>query len=136
MARRSWFLVALAIVTLLVIALVGGLRLAGPAGAQVSPASLAAIKTGLGVTVAVSTPANGSFFVAGERAVVTVTLKDDSGAALIRDDFATLGLYAYGPQETTKTVTASKLLNATTDRSKTPHHYIDLLKDTNVQVAG
>ncbi|MBF8265036.1 MAG: MULTIHEME CYTC protein [Dehalococcoidia bacterium] len=92
--------------------------------------------TGMNVTVELSKPANGTHLAAGEKMVVTITLKDKLGATLTKDDFATLNLYMYGPQETAKTVTAVKLLNATTDRTKTPHHYIDLLKDTNVQVQG
>ncbi|MBF8267742.1 MAG: hypothetical protein HW388_1250 [Dehalococcoidia bacterium] len=90
----------------------------------------------LDVTLAVSAPANGTHLVVGERATVTVTLKDQLGRALTPADFATLGLYMYGPQETTKTVTAVKLLNATADRAATPHHYIDLLKSADVQVSG
>lgn len=116
---------------------------AGPAGPQgpAGPAGKAApiapgTDTGMDVTVALSKPANGTHLVAGEKLVVTVTLKDKFGGALTKDDFATLNLYAYGPQETSKTITAVKLLNATTDRTKTPHHYIDLLKDTNVQTEG
>ncbi|MBI4236057.1 MAG: hypothetical protein HY688_01700 [Chloroflexi bacterium] len=94
--------------------------------------------TGMQVAMSLSKPANGSHLVAGEKATVTVTLKDKFGAPLTRDDFATLSLYMYGPQETSKTVTAVKLLNATADRTKTPHHYVNLLAttDTNIQVSG
>ncbi|MBI4216515.1 MAG: hypothetical protein HY687_03910 [Chloroflexi bacterium] len=101
----------------------------GPAG-PVAPGT----DTGINVTMDLSKPANGTHLVAGEKMVVTVTLKDKLGAPLTKDDFATLNLYMYGPQETAKTVTAVKLLNASTDRTKTPHHYINLLIDTNVQV--
>lgn len=100
------------------------------------PAYDPATDKGMNVTVELSKPANGTHLAAGEKMVVTVTLKDKLGASLTKDDFATIGLYMYGPQETTKTVTAVKLLNATTDRTKTPHHFIDLLTDTNVQVQG
>ncbi len=92
--------------------------------------------SGMNVTLGVSKPANGKFLVKGEEATVTVTLKDRSGGSLTRDDFATLGLYMYGPQETTRTVTSVKLLNASTDRTKTPHHYIDLLTDKGVEIKG
>ena len=113
---------------------------AGPTGVPGQPGKPAplppGIDAGMDVAVSLSKPTNGTHFVAGEKPVVTVTLKDKFGGALTKDDFATLNLYAYGPQETAKTVTASKLLNANTDRTKTPHHYIDLLKDTNVQVDG
>jgi hypothetical protein len=84
------------------------------------------------ITLNVSAPANGSNFVAGEKPVVTVTLP----AGLSTDDLATLNLYLYGPQETTQTVTAVKLLNASTDRAVRPHHYIDLLADPAAVVDG
>ncbi|MDO8635877.1 MAG: cytochrome c3 family protein, partial [Dehalococcoidia bacterium] len=112
----------------------GKAGLAGERGPQGPMAP--GVDTGMNVTVELSKPANGTHLVAGEKMVVTVTLKDKPGAALTKDDFATIGLYMYGPQETSKTVTAVKLLNATADRTKTPHHYIDLLTDTNVQVVG
>ncbi len=94
------------------------------------------VDSGMNVTVALSRPANGTHLVAGERATVTVTLKDKLGGSLTKADFATMGLYIYGPQETLKTVSAVKLLNATADRTKTPHHFIDLLTDTNAQGTG
>jgi Outer membrane cytochrome MtrC/MtrF-like, domains II/IV len=84
------------------------------------------------VTLDVSAPANGSYFVVGEKPVVTVTLP----AGLSKDDFSSLNLYLYGPQETNKTVTAVKLLNASTDRATRPHHYIDLINNSDVQVNG
>ncbi len=102
----------------------------------VLPAYDSATDKGMNVTVELSKPANGTHLVAGEKMVVTVTLKDKLGASLTKDDFATLSLYMYGPQETSKTVTAVKLLNASADRTKTPHHYIDLLTDANVQAEG
>jgi hypothetical protein len=39
---------------------------------------------------------------------------------------STFNLYMDGPEDPLKTVTASKLLNVTTDRTKTPHHYVNL----------
>ena len=109
----------------------------GPAGPQGVPGLAAAGSARqVAVTVTVSKPANGTHFVAGQSPVVTVTLKDDQGTAFTKDDFSTLNLYMYGPQETAKTKTAVKLLNASTDRSKTPHHYIDLLTNTDAKVAG
>ncbi len=84
------------------------------------------------VTLGVSAPANGPHFVAGEKATVTVTLP----AGLSRDDFSRLNLYLYGPQETNQTVTAVKLLNASSDRAARPHHYIDLVTDPAVGVNG
>lgn len=90
----------------------------------------------LGIAVGVSRPANGTHFVPGEAPVVTVTLQDKQGNPFTLADLATLALYMYGPQDTTKTKTALKLLNATGDRSKTPHHYIDLLKNADAKIAG
>ncbi len=90
----------------------------------------------MNVAMELSKPTTGNFFAAGERIVVTITLKDKLGDNLTKNDFATLGLYMFGPQDPTKTVSAVKLLNATTDRSKTPHHYIDLLGEPSVQVTG
>ncbi|MDP2718819.1 MAG: cytochrome c3 family protein [Dehalococcoidia bacterium] len=105
--------------------------LAGPQG-PVAPGT----DTGMDVTVAVSKPANGTHLVAGEKAEVTITLKDKYGNPLSKDDFATMNLYMYGPQETTQTKTAIKLLNAAIDRAVRPHHYIDILKDSKVQASG
>jgi hypothetical protein len=84
------------------------------------------------ITLNVSAPANGTHFVAGEKPVVTVTLPTD----MSKDSLSTLNLYVYGPQETTQTVTAVKLLNAATDRAVKPHHYIDLLTDPAVVING
>ncbi|MDO8716378.1 MAG: hypothetical protein Q7J73_06175, partial [Dehalococcoidales bacterium] len=94
--------------------------------------------TGINVTLELSRPANGSYVAAGERMVVTVTLKDKYGSPLAKNDFSTLALYMYGPQEVTRTVTAVKMLNASTNRSATPHHYIDLLTNntTDIKVTG
>lgn len=88
------------------------------------------------VRLAVSAPANGSHFVAGERPVVTVTILDTLAQGLRRTDFSTLALYLHGPQDPQRTVTAVKLLNATADRTKTPHHFIDLRTQADVQVHG
>ncbi len=84
--------------------------------------------------VQVSTPANRQFFVAGESPVVTVTILDTLLQGLGRESFSTLNLYMYGPQDPLQTVTAVKLLNASTDRTKRPHHYIDLKTNADVQV--
>jgi len=83
-----------------------------------------------------SSPGNGQYFDIGESGTVTITLEDNYGRPLALDNFAILNLYLYGPQETTKTKTAVKMLNASTDRSGSPHHYIDLLHNTDVQVNG
>ncbi len=93
---------------------------------------------GMNVDLGLKKPANGNYLAAGEKAVVTLTLNDAYTGNLTRDDFATLALYMYGPQETTKTVTAVKLLNASENRSATPHHFIDLLTNnsTDLKVNG
>jgi hypothetical protein len=88
------------------------------------------------VLARVSAPANGSYFVAGESPVVTVTILDTLDQPLSRDDFATLNLYLDGPQDPKQTVTAAKLLNASTNRAVRPHHYIDLKTNPNVGISG
>ncbi|OGL52335.1 MAG: hypothetical protein A3C43_03765 [Candidatus Schekmanbacteria bacterium RIFCSPHIGHO2_02_FULL_38_11] len=83
--------------------------------------------------ITLSTSANGTHFAAGEKPIITISLPDLSS----RSDYSQLRLVVYGPQETTKTKTAVNLLNASTDRSLAntgPHHYIDLVTDTNVQL--
>jgi hypothetical protein len=85
-----------------------------------------------GVTLNVSEPANGTHFVAGESPVVTITLPGQDS----REDYSQLRFQVYGPLETTQTKTAVKLLNASTDRAARPHHYLDLITDTDVQVNG
>lgn len=84
----------------------------------------------------VSAPANGQYFVPGESPVVTVTMLDTFTPHLSLHDFSTLNLYLYGPQDPQKTVTAVKLLNASTNRADRPHHYIDLKTNPDVQVNG
>jgi hypothetical protein len=91
---------------------------------------------GWNVLLRVSAPANGNFFVAGESPLVTVTILDTFAQGLSRPDFSSLSLYMYGPQDPVHTVTAVKLLNASTDRTKNPHHYIDLKTNPDVQVSG
>ncbi len=82
------------------------------------------------VLLSISEPANGSYFVVGESPIVTVSLPGQFSL----EDYSQLSLYAYGPQETTQTKTAVKLLNASTDRSVRPHHYIDLITDLSVDI--
>lgn len=84
----------------------------------------------------VSSPANGTHFVAGEAPTVTVTILDTLGSGLSRVDFSNLGLYMYGPQEPLKTVTPVKLLKTTSNRSVSTHHYVNLLNNAGVQVNG
>ena len=84
----------------------------------------------------VSTPANGVFFATGEQPVVTVTLLDTMAQALSKDDFGSLNLYMYGPQDPLQTTTAAALLNASTVRTNSTHHYVNLKNNPNVQVNG
>src|SRR5512138_1509354 len=91
---------------------------------------------GWSIALRVSAPANGLYFAAGEAPVVTVTLLDTFAQGLDRADFSSLNLYLYGPQDPLKTVTASKLLNASTNRAARPHHYIDLKTNPNVGVTN
>ncbi len=94
---------------------------------------------GWAVVLQVSAPPNGTHFVAGDSPVVKVTILDNFAqglSGLNRTNFSTLGLYAYGPEDPMKAFTPVKLLGATADRTKTPHHYIDLRSDPGVQVDG
>ncbi len=84
----------------------------------------------------VSAPANKSFFVAGERPVITITILDTFALGVTRNELSTMNLYMSGPKEPKLTVTALKLLNATGDRTKTPHHFINLKTNPDVQVNG
>src|SRR5205823_213020 len=76
------------------------------------------------VLLKVSPPANGAYFVAGESPVVTVTILDTFAQGLGRTDFSSLSLYMYGPQDPRQTVTAVKLLNASTNRSTRTHQHL------------
>lgn len=84
------------------------------------------------ITMTVSEPVNGTHFVVGERPVITITLPPQN----VREDYSQLRFHVYGPQETTQTKTAVKLLNASTDRSARPHHYLDLITDADIGVNG
>lgn len=97
---------------------------AGPAGsdAPLPPG----IEQGIDIKVEVSSPSSGGYFSQGQAPIISVTLADIYGNELNPSDFAVLNLYMYGPQDPMKTVTAVKLLDASTDRSQRPHHYIDL----------
>ncbi|MEK7354090.1 MAG: hypothetical protein AABZ77_06270, partial [Chloroflexota bacterium] len=111
---------------------------AGPAGPQGPAGPLApGVERKLSANITVSKPANGTHFIAGEQAVLTITLKDQTGAAFDRaNDFSQLRLMLAGPQAATQTVTAVKLLKTTADRSQPIHHYIDLKTNADVQASG
>lgn len=89
---------------------------------------------GWSTMIHVSAPANGKFFVQGESPMIHVTILDNLLQGLSRADFATLNLYMFGPQDPQLTVSANKLLNAVTDRTKRPHHYIDLKTNPEAEV--
>ncbi len=91
---------------------------------------------GLGVTLTPSAPTSGTFFAAGDKIVVTGTFTDKNGNPLAAADLATANLYMNGPRDVVKDKTAVGLLGCGTDRTKTPHHYIDLLTDANATWSG
>ncbi len=112
----------------------GAAGAAGPAGKDVP---IAAEAREVSVSIAVSKPANGTHFVAGEAPTLTITLKDQQGKAFDRaNDFSQLRLMASGPIETLNTTSAVKLLKASTDYAQATHHYIDLKTNADVQVSG
>lgn len=97
---------------------------------------IAAADRQVNVTMTVSKPTNGTHFVVGEAPVLTITLKDQIGKAFDRaNDFSQLRLMLAGPQESTDTTTAVKLLKASADRTQAEHHYIDLKANKDVQVS-
>ncbi len=113
----------------------------GPIGPQGPPGPPGPLASGterqLNASVTVSKPANGTHFVAGEQAVLTVTLKDQTGAAFDRaNDFSQLRLMMAGPQEPPETITPVKLLKTSADRTQPIHHYVDLKTNADVQVSA
>ncbi len=102
----------------------------------VSESDVLAELKGWTVRVQVSTPANGVFFVRGERPTISLTILDTMAQGVTRADLSTLALYMHGPEDPMKTVTPVKLLNATADRTKTPHHYIDLKTNPDAKLNG
>jgi len=81
---------------------------------------------GLTATASVAAPPNGKNFVTGNKLVYTATLTTADGQPVDLDYFSSAGLYLNGPRDVLKDKTASKLLGCNTDRTKQPHHYIDL----------
>ncbi|HVN32337.1 MAG TPA: hypothetical protein VMT45_10140 [Thermoanaerobaculaceae bacterium] len=78
---------------------------AGPPGSCTQPGDFSA-------TVAISSPANGSFFVAGERPVVTIKFANACGQTVPPASLgSTADFFVVGPRSPLKTVTAYKLLN-------------------------
>ncbi|MBI4283758.1 MAG: hypothetical protein HY663_04740, partial [Chloroflexi bacterium] len=120
---------------------VGPVGPAGPAGTQGVEGPPGPLPPGVerqvSANITVSKPANGTHFAAGEQPVLTITLKDQVGKGFNRaEDFSQLRLMLAGPQETTETVTAVKLLKTSDNRSQPIHHYIDLKTNPDVQASG
>jgi hypothetical protein len=82
----------------------------------------------LAISLTVSSPASGGAFAAGERPVLAIRMEDGCGRIVAPTALATLALYLSGPRDPAVTRTASKLLNAVTNRSATDgqHHYVNL----------
>jgi hypothetical protein len=82
----------------------------------------------LGVTLAVSSPASGGFFTPGERPVLTARITDGCARVVPAAALGALELYLAGPRGATLTRTASKLLNAVTNRAAPDrqHHFVNL----------
>jgi hypothetical protein len=97
----------------------------GPGGC---PGLAPGATAGLHAVVNLSAPANGSFFVPGERAVVEVRFRNDCGQTVRAADLGTANLYLSGPRRGSATKTAARLLNCVTDRGAADrqHHYINL----------
>lgn len=100
----------------------------GATGAQGPQGPSGAEPSGLAAAVTVSAPANGQYFVAGEKPVVTLSFTNSAGA-LSLGQLSVARLYAYGPRAGAQTKTATALLNCVTDRTASDgqHHFIDLI---------
>jgi hypothetical protein len=99
----------------------------GDAGAAGCAGLNAGETAGLSVDLQLSTPANGQFFVAGERPVATIRFSNRCGTLRATDLQGSANLYMYGPRNAFAE-TASKLLNCITDRNAADHqhHFINL----------
>src|SRR5205814_10069866 len=77
--------------------------------------------------VTLSPPANGTFYVAGEKPVVTLVIKDDAGNPIdhtkVTDgNFSTASLFVYGPRSRTVPVLTSAARNVnSTCRASVPN---------------
>ena len=86
----------------------------GPQGPDGGGGSICTQPGGMTSAIAVSSPTNGSFFVVGERPVVTITFKDACGQTVPPSSLgSTADFFVVGPRAPTQTVTAYKLLNFT-----------------------
>ena len=82
----------------------------------------------LDVHLTASAPTAGAFFAAGQQPVLTIRVVDRCGRVVPPSALGELKLYLAGPRAATLTKTASKLLNAVTNRAAADrqHHYVNL----------
>jgi hypothetical protein len=101
----------------------------GPMGNGVDGGAPAPVGCGgLSISLAMSSPMNGQYFAAGERAVATIRFVDRCGNPMHAGDLqGPANLYLYGPRGNFA-ATASKLLNCIVDRQATDHqhHFVNL----------
>jgi OmcA/MtrC family decaheme c-type cytochrome len=84
---------------------------AGGPGASGCPGLPAGQTPGLTASVTVSSPANGTFFAAGEQPVLTITFANNCGTQLTPAELTSAELFVYGPRAPTETITNMDLLN-------------------------
>jgi OmcA/MtrC family decaheme c-type cytochrome len=90
---------------------VGPVGPGGDAGAPGAPGAPGSPATpSLSAALAISSPANGSFFTTGERPVITISFSDP-GTTIPVSALAQAELFVYGPREPLLTVTNVDLLN-------------------------
>ena len=133
-ARSSIWIGALLVVVAALMAACGGGGTATPDVVMPPdpPSDAPAWASEVGCQCQVSEPPNGTHFVPGDEPVIWVAFFDDAGNPLTQAELSTANLYMYGPQEQAKTTTAAALLRASTDRSASTHHYINLLTNPEV----
>ncbi len=98
----------------------------GEMGATGCPGIAAGQSRGIVASVTASAPGNGMFFVAGERAHLTISIKDNCATSYTLAELASAALYLTGPRGEIAATSACALLNCTTDRTVASHHFIDL----------
>jgi hypothetical protein len=93
------------------------------------PSSCPGAGTGLRAELAVSAPAQGSFFTPGEAPLITIRFLDRCGQTIPVASLGTANLYVTGPREPLLNKTAAKLLNCVMDRAAADrqHHYVNLI---------
>jgi len=84
---------------------------AGPPGASACPADGPGGTSGLTAKITVSSPGNGTFFVAGERPVLTITFTNGCGQLQAPASLSLAEIFVYGPRAPNSTVTAYALEN-------------------------